>query len=344
MSRDSFLREQDCSEHSYSLIGEDWGPRRYFRIPLKANNRTAILMESVADNAPESMPGHKISDFLRIGRALRAAGLHAPEIMAAREEEGLVLLEDLGGVRFYDALERGEEAAPLYRLATDVLVHLRKYFLNNTLNLPLYKDSHIHEGRRRVVDWYLPMALKRKNPAGLVQEYLAVWTEIEQNLPSCPQGFVHGDYHAQNLMWLPQETGLNRCGILDFQGALWGPLPYDLVNLAEDIRRDVPEDIRDDMMARYTQGMDGQGREAFSLWYRVIGTQFHCRVIGQVLKLALKGGKTAPLKNLPGIQAYLRAGLEYPVLRPLKDWFGGQGVDFNEALDLSDKFVSPDAF
>lgn len=341
MNKENFLRAQGWSGEPYSLIGEDWGPRRYFRVPLEGGG-SAILMDSVPDDAPESAPGHKISDFIKMDAALRGVGLHAPEILAAIEKEGLLLLEDMGDTRFYDALEAGADPAGLYTLATDVLGRLRDTFPDNDLNLPLYKDSHVNEGRRRVVDWYMPCALKRENETGLAQSYLEVWNKIEAKLPPYPEGVVHIDYHVQNLMWLPEETGLNRCGILDFQGALWGPLAYDLVNLLEDIRRDVPEDIRAEMMARYTQNV--KDKEAFQAWYRVLGTQFHCRVIGQVLKLALRSGKPEHLKNMERIQKHLREGLEHPLLKPLQDWFGAQGVDFNEVVELSDEFIGSDAF
>ena len=40
-----------------------------------------------------------------------------------------------------------------------------------------------------------------------------------------PQVFVHRDYHSRNLMVVDKGNG-----ILDFQGALYGPLTYDLGN------------------------------------------------------------------------------------------------------------------
>ena len=34
--------------------------------------------------------------------------------------------------------------------------------------------------------------------------------------------FVHRDYHAQNLLWLPERDGLARVGLIDFQDAVAG--------------------------------------------------------------------------------------------------------------------------
>ena len=56
--------------------------------------------------------------------------------------------------------------------------------------------------------------------------------------------FVHRDYFAGNLMWLPERAGRRRVGILDFQGAAIGHAAYDLASLIQDDRRDLPEAVR----------------------------------------------------------------------------------------------------
>ena len=52
------------------------------------------------------------------------------------------------------------------------------------------------------------------------------------------------DYHVDNLMLLPDRSGVQGCGLLDFQDAVCGPPSYDLVSLLEDARRDVPAELR----------------------------------------------------------------------------------------------------
>ena len=229
---------------------------------------------------------------------------------------------------FKQAVSAGAIPEKLYGLATDVLARLRG---NPRIALPHYYDSHVHKGLIRVIDWYFPAVRGERNPDGLAGEYLAVWDEIERGLPPCPQGFLHIDYHVENLMWLPDRDGLARCGVLDFQGAMRGPLPYDLANLLEDARQEIPGALRAAMIARYCEGMSAEEREAFESWYRVLGTQFHCRVAGQFIRLALKDGKERYLQYLPLVTAYLREGLEHPVLQPLQRWFAGQGVGFEAA-------------
>ena len=58
-----------------------------------------------------------------------------------------------------------------------------------------------------------------------------------------PRVFVHRDYFAGNLMWLPERAGRRRVGILDFQSAAIGHAAYDLASLIQDDRRDLPEAV-----------------------------------------------------------------------------------------------------
>lgn len=317
-------------------VGQDSSIRRYFRV--EKSGQSAILMETVPDGSPHATPGHSLNDFVRINKWLEDIGLKPPQIYEADLDAGYLLLEDFGDICFREAMKLGGKSKAMYVLASRVLEHLSNQ--GCPLDLPAYYESHVHRRHRRVIDWYVPLVRGEKNADGLVEEYRAVWQQIEQSLPPCPQGFLHIDFHAENLMWLPDETGFKRCGILDFQGAMKGPIPYDLANLLEDARSDVPPELRARILSRFDQDLQN--------WYRVLATQFHCRVIGQFIKQALHDGNTSYLPHIPRLEAYLREGLQHPVLKPLKDFFDDLQVDFSGIGDLNARetevFIRPDAY
>lgn len=328
---------QFLSTHGYAglhAIAQDGSSRRYFRV--HKGEQSAVLMVAPPGH---SSPGHQISDFLRIDSWLRGIGLAAPEIYAADESIGLVLLEDFGDVSFKQALVQGRTPEELYALAGHVLNEMQA--ADCPLDLPDYWHSHVHKGHRRIIDWYLSAVTGRVAPDGLADEYLDVWRGIESQMPApAPQGFLHIDYHGENLMWRAGHSGLARCGILDFQGAMRGPLPYDLANLLEDARIDIPADLRDFILSHYD--------ENYRLWYRVLGTQFHARVIGQFIKLAL-AGKPQYLDYIPRLHGYLREGLKHPLLLPLQSFLSAAGLDFAKAPPAIDlvkikPLIRPDAF
>jgi aminoglycoside/choline kinase family phosphotransferase len=344
--RDIFLRTHLTAIESVQPIGEDWGTRRYFRVA--AGGHSYILMEAVPAHLPFAAQGHRIADFIKIATELTRAALHAPAIVAADPDEGYVLMEDMGDTRLWDVVNGPAGERAVYEGAVDVLRQFQTSFPENTLSLPLYRDSYIHAARRRIIDWYMPAVRGEMNADSVVGLYLSIWDEIESKLPPAPMGFVHGDFHLQNLMWLPDGAGTGRCGLLDFQDAMWGPLPYDLANLLDDIRRDVPDDVRTAMMERRMAGMAADQKEAFLAWYPVLALQFHCRIIGQVIRLALVQGKTAHLKNMPRIQAHVKRGLVLPAMAPLNTFLKDQGVTFDAPFEFdADKIrslIRPDAF
>lgn len=323
-----FAHEHGYRDFAIAPLYEDMASRHFYR--LSRHGHSAVLMDSLPDAHPQATPGHKIHDYLRLARALKEQGLHTPEIYAVDEESGFVLMEDLGDAPIND------EQLPL---AVNALIDLRKTFPDNTLALPDYFASHIHAGHRRVVDWYMPCVRLEQNPDGWVEEYLNIWRGIEKQLPPPLPGFVHADFHRGNLRHVNDA-----CGILDFQGAQWGPVAYDLVNLLEDARIKTDTALKPKLKQSYTQSLAADQRTGFDQWYTVLSAQFHCRTIGQFIKLAVRGGKRQYLPYIPLVQDYLCEELSQPLLAPLQEWFLQHGVDFSGTVEPQPLFIRDDAF
>lgn len=342
-----FLKQAGWTGATEKSVGEDWSQRKIFRV--EKDGRSAILMHAVPDDDPRSTPGHKLRDFLSISAYLRKMGLSAPDVYAHDLNHGLLLVEDFGSDDFLRVITTAKEReSDLYLLATDTLIHLYQKTEFIEMDLPDYYTGHIHKGRQRVVDWYMPATLHRKNEDGLVEDYLNVWSEIERTLPKVKRRMLHGDYHPLNLMWLPERVGIKQAGLIDFQGAMMGPAPYDLVNLLDDARRIVPKSIREECLARFVLKLPAEDRDSFLKWYPVLAAQFHCRVIGQAIRLAIRDGKDRLLAVVPTLQHHLVRDLSSPTLAPLKKWFDQHGVNFSAAppLDIQQAaaFIREDAF
>ena len=308
-------------------VAQDGSSRSYSRI--EKDGHSAIYM----DCAGSATAANDISDFISIGKWLNSTGLNAPDIY--EQGQDYLIIEDFGSTTFKKALA-SQNAGELYALAVDVLNHLRSQ--KEMPVLPDYYESNVHKGRQRIIDWYAPLVRHQKNPPGFAEEYLAVWNEIEKSLSPAPQGFVHGDFHLENLMWVPDEKGIKRCGIIDFQGAMHGPGAYDLGNLLEDVRIDVPEDVR----SHYLDAHD----DDFKARYRILTTQFHGRVLGQFIKLAAKDHKTGYLQYMPRVQVLIQRALQEPLLQPLKEFLDKNEISLDTKPDLTNirSLVAEDAF
>ncbi len=314
-------------------LPRDVSPRQYLRGEREGQKFILMLYPDASlENRAE------IKSFVSIGNDLSANGIKTPQIYEFNEEKCYAILEDLGSISFGDCLRAGTvENKQLYTLATDVLIHMRD--VKSSKELPDYKNSRIYENRRQLIDYYMPLKCNDASNEDMVGEFLSIWQEIEDSLPICPHGFTHGDYHLENLMYQEKEHGLNQCAVIDFQDALTAPLPYDLVNLIEDARIDVPKDIHDAMIERYCDGMSKEEKDIFLIWFRVLAAQFHGRVIGLFIKLAAEQGRDSYLIHIPRLQRYMQRSLNYPMLKPLKEWFDKVGLDFEPIKDLDGEYI-----
>ncbi|MDP7141698.1 MAG: phosphotransferase [Alphaproteobacteria bacterium] len=343
--RNAFLERHGCAADGAVLMGRDCATRRYWRVAQDGKNKggdtngrlgSAVLMESLPDHHDHALAGHKLSDFIRIAAYLKANDIAVPDIYAADEAQGFVLIEDFGDCAVRRRYETLQDTS-LYEQAVETAAQLNTLSPSADLLLPDYYDSHVHRGRIRVVDWYMPAVQRRAVTQNDRDSYLQVWDEIEAGLPSCPTGFLHVDFHTDNLMWRGDGVPF---GVLDFQGAMHGPVMYDVVNLLEDARYYMPRAMRDALRAQYIAKMEGLADpDILQDWYRVLGTQFHCRVLGQFIRIAVMTGRRDYLRHLPVLQRYMDEALEDPLLAPLRAWFTDQHIDFKSGADVDPEDV-----
>jgi aminoglycoside/choline kinase family phosphotransferase len=125
------------------------------------------------------------------------------------------------------------------------------------------------------------------------------------------------DYHAENILWLPERHGAAQAGLLDFQDALQGHRAYDLVSLLEDARRDVTPATREAMLHHYIHAT-GQSDAAFRASFAVLGAQRNLRILGVFARLARVRHKPHYIDLIPRVWAHLQTDLAHPALAKLR--------------------------
>lgn len=287
----NFLAANGLETAERLALPGDASHRRYERI--KQNNKNFMLM--VAPVGKED-----VRPFIKVANILKDAGLNAPKIHAQAPEEGLLLLEDFGDDLYSKVLR--ESRADEEELYTEAVKLLDK--LPAEVDLPEYSTEKLLEEAALLVDWYATGADK--------EEYLNIWKELLSKLDNSKKVLVLRDYHADNLMWLPERQGLERIGLLDFQDAVLGHPAYDLVSLLEDARRDISPNVVQKIMNTKTPDFV---RDCF-----ILAAQRNCKIIGIFHRLKKRDGKDNYLKFLPRVWNHLRGDLQYPALKPLRDW------------------------
>ncbi len=297
------------------LLAADASFRRYDRVAR--GNERAVLMD-----APP--PKESVAAFLRVARRLIDLGLSAPRPLHMDEPAGLLLLEDFGDRTFTRALAQGVDEAALYGLAADTLIALHRAWRPRARegeDLPPYDDARLLGEAALLTEWFLPAVRGLETSDSLKASYLEAWRAVLPKARGVPDTLVLRDYHVDNLMLLEGRDGIAACGLLDFQDAVIGPISYDVVSLLEDARRDIPPAIVEAMLTRYLDAFPGLNRAAFQDSYAILGAQRAAKIIGIFTRLQRRDAKDGYLRHVPRVWRWLEAGLEKPVLAPVKAWF-----------------------
>jgi len=309
--RQDFARRCGLAAWQECLLAGDASFRKYWR--WSDGDRSLVVMD-----APP--PQENVRPFVRIARHLSALGLSAPALHAEDAEHGFLLLEDFGDDTYARALaDRAGIGIALFARAADVLAHLHAAGDRALLpDLPLFLGERMAEIAAALVDWHLPLAMGRQPSAKERADYVAALRAVLVRLDPLPRTLVLRDYHAENLMWLAQRSGLAACGLLDFQDAETGVAAFDLVSLVEDARRDIPDELRVHTLRHYRAQLTPAERDGFDVSLAVCSAMRHSRVIGIFSRLKLRDGKSQYLQHLPRIWRLFDRALAHSELTPLR--------------------------
>lgn len=306
----AFLAETDWADSSRTPLAGDASARRYERLTNPETGQTAVLM----DAPPEQ--GETVHRFVEMARHLRAQGLSAPEILAEDPAQGFLLIEDLGDDLFTRVIARDpSQEVPLYEAATDLLVALRDMPL--MAGLDSYGPAPLAEKTDIAFDHYVS-GITGADTTEMRDRFIDRFGGVLHRTIQGPKVMILRDYHAENLLWLPDRAGMARVGLLDFQDAVVGHPAYDLVSLLQDIRRDVPARIEMRMIDRFITETGADDHE-FRTAYAVLGVQRNLRILGVFARLSREMGKTRYLALMAAVWRHVMRDLEHPAMAGIAD-------------------------
>jgi len=298
-----FLARKKWDSAARVTIAGDASNRRYDRL-THPDAKTAILMDATPEKSEDTRP------FIAITNHLRALGLSAPQILDKDTAHGFLLLEDLGDdlfARVIAADPTSEET--LYTAATDVLLHLHNAAATNAAR---YDSNIMTQTASLAFDWYQKGALGRSDETAkstFQSEFHAALAPLDDRIDV----LIQRDYHAENLIWLPERQGVARVGLLDYQDAMAGHRAYDLMSILQDARRDVSPEIARAMLA-YFIDRSGVENTQFRADYALLGLQRNLRILGGFSRLSLAYGKPQYIDLIPRVWDHIQTNLVHPNL------------------------------
>ncbi|RKQ96016.1 aminoglycoside phosphotransferase family protein [Maricaulis maris] len=341
----AFLNQAGWGDAKHRPLPGDASTRRYIR--LERGEARAMLMDAPAAaeapacppdadpeerralgyNAVARLAGANLVAFAGLADALCERGFSAPRILASDIEAGFLLLEDLGDDLFARLLPGDLHEGTLYAKAVDVLAAIYRSSLPAAVErdgqswpLLAYDDTALMAEADLFLDWFLDKHAGATPGASARADWQAIWSRAFERLHHCAPGLVLRDFHAENLIYLPDREAEGEIGLLDFQDAVIGHPAYDLVSLIEDARRNVERKLAVPLKARFVAQAGIDDVAGFDAAYAVLGAQRNAKILGIFVRLAVRDGKQRYLDLLPRVARHFVADLQHPALMPLHMW------------------------
>lgn len=342
-ARTQFIAGTDWREARVTPFPGDASTRSYYR--LSKGDQTAILMDAPAGaeapacpadasdetrrelgyNAIARLAGPNTAAFTALAGALTARGFSAPKIHQADIEQGFLILEDLGDALFAQLIPSVAHEGSLYATAVETLGAIyRSSFerepsaFGHSWTIQDYDSLALAAETELFTDWYAPFRGTALNDVAKT-DWAKAWDAVFPALAAHAPGLILRDFHAENLIWLPQRQAEAKVGLLDFQDALFGHPAYDLISLIEDARRDVAPDLAEPLTDRFFDAAGLNDREAFDAAAAVLAAQRNAKILGIFVRLSERDGKPKYLDLLPRVARHFVKDISHPALTPVRE-------------------------
>ena len=237
--------------------------RHYFRLSTRQGKQFVLMQlpegaaRGLSEEATSVASSPQELPFIAVQRYLNRLSIPVPRIDLYLEDEGQLLLEDVGDESLERAVRTVDEATRItrYRQAIDLLldwqvktqrtpdpacVAFKRRF---DFELLMWECEHFLEYG---VDDYWSLAIEASRRA----EITAWFKRLCGELIELPQTLVHRDFQSRNL-----HVHEGRLVCIDFQDALVGPFVYDLVALLRDSYISLPKVTIDALLEYYWHGL-----------------------------------------------------------------------------------------
>lgn len=298
--------------------------RIYYRLRL-SDGSTYIVMKLPAGkaSASEEITNLKTKPteipFVAVDRFLKERKLPVPEIHYVDGASGILILEDFGDETFEKQVAHADDGVRRvwYRKAIELLARFQDATSRRDPSCIAYQRSFDATLLNWEFDHFLEYGVEArlglKIPEGDASGIRALTARITGTLVSLPQVLVHRDFQSRNLMVRNGELNL-----LDFQDALMGPLPYDLVALLRDSYVALSPALLLELVDYYQTLRPAGGNIPFREAFDLMTLQRKLKDAGRFVYIDRVKGNPSFLKHIPNSLQYVREAFErLPEHRPL---------------------------
>lgn len=218
--------------------------RVYFRISYDDDSCIAVYNQDIEEN----------KRFLHFHSTLDSFGVNVPDIYFVDSSFEIYFQQDLGSSSLLDTLITARETnnknsvITLYKKAIDQLIKIQisdvnLFDFNKFQKFPNFDEQAIRWDLNYFKYCFLKPSISHVDEFKLEQDYSKILDFL-----TCSElhFFMYRDFQARNIMIYDNEPYL-----IDFQGAKFGPLQYDLVSLLFQAKAQLNSKIRNELMEYY---------------------------------------------------------------------------------------------
>ncbi|MDP1912429.1 N-acetylmuramate/N-acetylglucosamine kinase AmgK [Brevundimonas sp.] len=346
LQRLDFLKTAGLADAVRTPLAGDASTRRYERLTT-TDGQSLMLMDQVAAaesppadpswsperrrtegwNATARLSAGRIEAFAAVADHMRSVGLSAPGIPALNAAAGLAVLEDFGDALFARVIEDGQDETTLYLAAIEALVRLQEAPAPEILSGPagdwplqVYDRTALKGGADLFIEWIPRLKPELRFSEMALAKWDDAWAGLVEHAERQATVMAHRDFHAENLIWLPDRDGPARVGMIDFQDAVLAHPSWDLHSLLQDARRDVSPALEALALNHYFALRPSLDRETFMRDYAALATLNEARILGIFARLIVRDGKDRYAAFMPRMWNHLTANLPEADQR-LWEWF-----------------------
>ncbi len=239
--------------------------RAYYRL-VAEDGRTAIGV--VGENDRENKA------FIAFSRGFAKAGINVPVIYATDEEGGVYLQQDLGSTSLFDLINSERKAndgkftpklKETYKKVLTALAEIQSKGRNCVDFSLCYPRSDFD---RQSMMWdlqYFKYYFLRLAGVPFDEENLEADFNvfIDYLLEANCKYFLYRDMQSRNIMLAEDDTPW----FIDYQGGRRGARQYDVASLLYDAKADIPNSVRNELLAFYVSRLRGTEVNAFLRHY-----------------------------------------------------------------------------
>lgn len=243
--RDLFRKWAGVDCEQYMPLGANGSNRKYFRLSSGEKSCIAAVNDDIRENEA----------FLYYSRSLAERGIRVPEVYAVSDDRRCYLQQDLGDTTLYSYLyakrQRGEgfdeETLALYKkvLSDLALIQTRCRDLDFSYAYPRpdFDSQAIQWDLNYFKYFFLKLFYVPFDEQLLENDF---HTLIDYLLAGDCSSFMYRDFQTRNIMVVGEELYY-----IDYQGARRGAPQYDAASLLYSSKAEIPEAIRQELLAHY---------------------------------------------------------------------------------------------